>query len=293
MHRFGGEQQGAWGFSLLELLVVLAVIGILGSILVPALGKARRHVLSIVGAANQRQVVGGVTVFSLDNNDRYPESVATVGFGSAWNWSDPMKMTGNQRRSPGLHRSMSEYLRGYIEDVSVMYCPNAPRQYKYLQESWEAGDDWDNPDTSFPSDPVTGTYCFYWNYTGFLVERSYPFMGPRSTGDGRRISKLLVSDYFGYDHWRSPGCYGSCERLDGGAVVEETWLLSAYWSLGGDGSRGEVGIRPRAGFVDGHVETFSGDDVLTMKVSITSDGTAPYPDGIGAGAFYLPGNCLR
>jgi hypothetical protein len=166
-------------------------------------------------------------------------------------------------------------------------------EYKYLQESWEAGDDWDNADTSFPSDPVTGTYCFFWNYTGFLVDKPYPFKGPGSSADGRGRSTLLVSDYFGYDHWRSPASYGSCEKFNGASVVEETWLLSAYWTIDGNRGRDGIDIKPRAGYTDGHVAIYAADEAITMKVSITADGTAPYPDGMGAGDFYLPADCLR
>ena len=43
--------------------------------------------------------------------------------------------------------------------------------YKHLQQSWDAGDDWDHPETSPRPDPVFGTYCFYWNYTGYLPAR--------------------------------------------------------------------------------------------------------------------------
>ena len=156
----------------------------------------------------------------------------------------------------------------------------------------DAGDDWDNPDTTFPSDQVTGTYCFYWNYIGFLAEKSYPFKGPSGLSDGRRQSKLLVSDYFGYDHWRSRNSYGSCERFKAASIVQETWLLSAYWSVAGDKSLNEIQIKLRAGYTDGHVESYSAKEVTTMKVSITSDGSVPYPTGVGAGDFYLPTNCL-
>ena len=75
---------------------MIGIIGLLSSILVPALSRARRQVRSIVGASNQKQVVAGVTLFSMDNDGTYPESVATVGFGNSWNWSDPMKMAGNR-----------------------------------------------------------------------------------------------------------------------------------------------------------------------------------------------------
>ncbi len=191
-----------------------------------------------------------------------------------------------------LKRVESEYLGDYIDDATVMFCPNAPRQYTYLQESWDAGDEWDNPDTTFPSDPVTGSYCFYWNYVGFLEERGYPFKGPSGSSGGRRRSKVLVSDYFGYDHWRSRNSYGSCERFKGASVVLETWLLSAYWSVAGDKGLDEIQIKLRAGYTDGHVESYSAREVTTMKVSITSDGSVPYPTGVGAGDFYLPRNCL-
>jgi len=276
----------------LELLVVIAITGILMSILVPALGKARRQVLAVVGAMNQKDVVGGVTLFSLDNDDDYPESVGKTGLPDGWMWSDPMKLIMNDAESADLeHRAMSGYLGDYITEARVMFCPNAPRQYEYLQESWEAGDDWDNPDTGVPSDPVTGTYCFYWNYTGFLVDKPYPFRGPSGPSDGRGRSTLLVSDYLGYDHWRSPGSYGSCDRFKGASVVQETWLLSAYWAIGGGGSPEAIEIKPRAGYTDGHVESFTPDRTVTMRVAKTQNGSEPIP--IGVGDLYLPANSLR
>lgn len=108
-------------------MVVIFIIALLLGILGPVVGKARRRVGSVVGGFRQKQVVGGVSLFAMDNDEDYPESVATVGFEDNWNWSDPLKMIGNDERSPGLQRSMSGYLGAYIEDAKVMFCPNSPR----------------------------------------------------------------------------------------------------------------------------------------------------------------------
>jgi hypothetical protein len=265
----------------------------LTAILLPALNKVRHKARTIVSTNNQKQIAGGVNLFALDHDDQYPESVATVGFGDSWNWSDPTKMTGNRRRSPTLHRSMSAYLRSYISDAGTMFCPNAPRRYKYLQDAWDAGDEWDNPETSFPSDPVGGTYCFYWNYIGFLGGHRGIFRGPQGPASSRKYSKLLVSDYFGYAHWRSPNAFGSCEKFKGADITPETWLLSAYWSRNSDPNSSLTDIKLQAGYTDGHVESYSASEVVPMKVPITSDGTVPYPDEIGPGIFYLPRNSLH
>jgi len=281
------------GFTLIELLVVISIISVLMAIVLPTFNKVRRQARAIVAAQNQKEIISGTTLFASDNNERFPESVATVGFGNTWNWSDPTKLTGNTHRSPGIHRAMSEYLRSYITDARTMYCPNAPQRYKYLQQAWEAGDAWDYPeDESFSTDPVGGTYCFYWNYTGYIGGRKVVFRGPQGPASGGRYSKLLVTDYFGYDHWRSPWSHGSCEQFAGAEINPETWLLSAYWFREGD-IEDAPEIKLRAGYTDGHVETYSPSDTVPMKVSITSDGTTPYPDGMGPGIFFLPRNALH
>ncbi len=279
-------------FTLVEMLVVISIISLLMGILVPAANSVRRQAYSLLGMRNQREVSTALSLFAADNRDRYPDSVATVGFDDKWNWSDPTKMIGNRKRSPQVHRSMSAYLHDYIEDGETMSCPSAPQKHKYVQEAWDAGDDWDNPDTPVPSDPFGGTYCFYWNYIGYLPESNTLFRGPSGPASMGRYSQLLVTDYFGYDHWRSPGAFGSCERLSGGEVVPETWLLSAYWSIDGDPAVRLPKVKLHAAYTDGHVQAYTPSDAVPMKVSITPDGVPPYPDGAGPGDFYIPGNAV-
>lgn len=283
---------GARAFTLVEMIVVVSIVSVLMAILVPAANLVRRQARAFLGMYNQREISNALNLFAMDNNDRYPESIATVGTSDTWSWSDPTKMIGIEQRSPQLHRSMSAYLHDYISDAKTMFCPNAPQRYKYLQEAWDAGDDWDNPDTPRRTDPLGGTYCFYWNYVGYLSESQTLFRGPTGPASMGRYNQLLVTDYFGYDHWRSPGAFGSCERLKGAEIVEETQLLSSYWAVEGDPELAMPDVKLRAVYTDGHVETYSASDVMPMKISKTPEGVPPYPDGSAGGTFFVPETIL-
>jgi hypothetical protein len=189
---------------------------------------------------------------------------------------------------------MAAYLHKYIADASIMFCPSAPSKYKYLQESWDAGDEWDNPETTVEDqDMVLGTYCFYWNYVGYLEGDIGPFTGPFGSFYRRDRSKLLVSDYFGYDYWRSPDTYGSCERIKGAAVTEGTSASSAYWSISGEEDNATLEVLKvelHAGYLDGHVERYGPTEVAPMKLSWTPDGSEAFPSWLDKGIFYLPRN---
>jgi hypothetical protein len=277
--------------------MVISIVSLLVGILVPALAKARLHARVALGIVNQRHIVNAVNLYATDNDGLYPESVATITFGNDWHWQEPTMMTACRPRPWQTSRSMSAYLRSYIKDADIMFCPGAPVKYKYFQEAWDADDDWDNPETSFSSDPVFGSYCFYWNYVGFLEDKEAPFRGPQGALEEPGQSKLLVSDYCGYDHHRSPQAYGSCEKFGGATVTLGTEVSSAYWSRtnsDGDLDLGSLSIKLHAGFTDGHVEGYTSSEVVTMKVSITPDGSVPYPGGVGLGPgdFYLPESSL-
>lgn len=281
------------GFTLIELLVVMSIISLIMAISLPAFNRIRLQARAMISMSNMRQVTSTMNLFASDNNDRYPESVATVGLGDTWNWTDSTQLTGIKHRSPQLHRAMSEYLRKYIPDASTMYCPNVPHKYKYLQQAWDAGDNWDNPSNTLPADPAGGSYCFYWNYRGYIGGRRVVFRGPQGPASSGRYSKLLVTDFFGYDHWRNPDSYISCEPFEGADITEETGLLSSFWHRRSPLSDAPE-IKLKASYTDGHVESYSASDVIPMKVSITADGTVPYPDGGGSpGIFYLPRNALH
>ena len=293
------------GFTLVELLVVISIISILLAIVMPIMNKVRLQAKTAISINNQRQIVLAVNCFAMNNDDCYPESIATIQAGGLnWEWEEPTMMTACKPRDSQKHHSMSAYLHSYIEDASILFSPGAPRKYEYLQQAWDAGDDWSNPDTPPQPDSVYGTYCFYWNYVGYLGDGKVPFRGPRNQSSGRRQSKLLVSDYFGRGHWRNKNAYGddnidaygSSVMFNGAGITPGTEVSSAFWSrLKSDGniSLDTIKAKLNAGYTDGHVESYSPKETVEMMVSEEPDGSSPYTGGGASGIFYLPRNGLR
>jgi len=248
--------------------------------------------------SNMRQIVTAVNCFADDNRGRYPPSVATIGSGDHWNWQEPTYLTAYRKRSTALHRSLSAYLHDYIPEADAMVCPSAPMKYKYIEEAWNAGDNWNNPDIGPLPDALVGTYCLYWNYIGYLGGKRELFHGPSGPARSAREGRLLISDYVGYNHFRSPGSYGSCEPIREAAVTEGSDISSAFWSRPGEDTPEELAslkIKPYAGFVDGHVESYTPADTVPMRVILRPETGEPYPDtgGISPGVFYLPRLGLR
>ena len=135
-----------------------------------------------------REIVTAVNCFADDNRGRYPPSVATIGAGDHWNWQEPTYLTAYlQTKHKPCTGPSARYLHDYITRRRRPWSVRAPRwKYKYLQEAWDAGDDLDQPGhrRRCPS-PMVGTYCLYWNYTGYLGEERGLFRGP--SGPARSV----------------------------------------------------------------------------------------------------------
>lgn len=80
------RHQGSVGgkFTLIELLMVIAIIAILAALLLPALNRARDHARSIRCVSNLRQISSMIFSYSGDNRDHAPCTLA----GSSVRWPD-------------------------------------------------------------------------------------------------------------------------------------------------------------------------------------------------------------
>jgi prepilin-type N-terminal cleavage/methylation domain-containing protein/prepilin-type processing-associated H-X9-DG protein len=67
------------GFTLVELLIVIGVIGVLIALLLPALAGARKDANQIACAANLRSIAQGLGIYENDNNGLIPSSYSYSG----------------------------------------------------------------------------------------------------------------------------------------------------------------------------------------------------------------------
>lgn len=110
------------GFTLVELLVVIGIIGVLIGILLPTLGNARERGRTVQCQSNLRQIATALTGYATENRGQYPWG---------WNWAVP-----NPASAGPLS---SQEFQNWVTCVAAWMSPK--RQYN-----------------SRPVGPIAGTY---------------------------------------------------------------------------------------------------------------------------------------
>ena len=107
-------------FSLLEVLIVTAIIGILASIAFVASAPARERARQAVCASNLKQHYQAIQMYSADNPSAY-------------------RLPGTDL---GIPRPRLDVLAPYLKDPDLLFCPDYPDRLKYPWSStyiWQIG----------------------------------------------------------------------------------------------------------------------------------------------------------
>lgn len=112
-------------FTLIELLITIAIIAILAGMLLPGLSAARTAAGRTSCSGNMKQVFSGIAMYNLDNDDYMPSFVGTYGYhGISWQISTYLKVSG-----PGMVTRpvyMDEQSIDFEKPRGVFFCPAVP-----------------------------------------------------------------------------------------------------------------------------------------------------------------------
>lgn len=140
-------------FTLIELLTVIAIIGILAAIIIPTVGKVRQTARNATCLSNLRQIANGALLYAADNKDRIPPR--NIGYSDAHYW--PVWLLGKQANQgeKGVMACAVQIANGFKREIST---GDGPVSYSYSANNYFCGS-WNG--TASTGGTVNGKYwCF-------------------------------------------------------------------------------------------------------------------------------------
>ncbi len=209
-HRHSPRHCGRTAFTLVELLIVIAIISVLLALLTPALDRALESAQRAMCASNQHHLHQGMSLYANDHRQKIFQTAVLNG---------PNRLAALARKREGTNAtglndelnviSLGPYTGGvnptapdYAARLSkIWYCPSQipPQQepmYGFLRHHWEGSN---TPVLGFDHLFLTYAYFARVGTAGGTVTRPQDLTGDRLGG-----AKLLFSDtiYYGpYTSW--------------------------------------------------------------------------------------------
>lgn len=240
------------GFTIIELLVVVAILSLLISILLPSLTRAKHLAKTALCMAQQRNLSGGFYYYAADNSGFFPLAYRTL-------------------KPPQYAPCAEEDLMWWsllikfaaIPDSRMVYCPESV--FKPVASGGNPrvpdGKKEDRPATAADIWPNGAVHGGVWQGSiGMRTWSSAPFRPERVTNTPSEAQLLLDSLYRGGINWKTAADVISRQRTpwsDKGAgywfdaMSQVTKDSSVHVSLRHD-------YRSNCTYMDGHVENISG-----------------------------------
>jgi len=168
------------GFTLVELLVVVAILSVLIALLLPSLNKARYVAKKAVCASNQSQLARGLIIYATEYNSYFPSSGDTRWNGRPWDQA-MTTLAANYLSQWDVRPLIRPYWGSRDgERTQLEQCPLAP-VIPHSNNIWKAG----------TTDRLT-SYLFFFNFSyrpfqstnqSQPMVRSYDLFKPNTSDD--------------------------------------------------------------------------------------------------------------
>ena len=251
------RRRGQYGFTLVELLVVVSIIALLVSILIPALRQAKFQAYRIYCLNNIKNQYLAQVTYAMDSNGEFaPHTDFT-----------PTYVRSNQPpNSNYCHKAMDRY----VEDPKIFLCPlqrTFGLAFSDLEYTWAEYGGWNGVDVlGNPQKSIWTAYSWFANFVGLGL--GSPARPPQFSFDSHE--GIFVNE----PEW--PRKYSECTDSKAFIAHDISWTPQAQWNLWYDrGHDGQISSLPGSwsldevlscqdnplGYADGHV-------IYTLKNNI-------------------------